>query len=341
MLGVVLIVSAVALGVALVVVGGDDGGGADDPVVALPDAIETDDGWSVAPVGWAPGATALSVVDEAVVASDTQSGARYAVVDPTADEPELAEPEPFGATPRVDRAVPDPGGAEMWVAEGSELLRLDEAGEVLDTITLDHPSSIVAVTDEAVWLTVSGIPVADETGIVAPRSVLQRVDTDTGEVLAVPVDDPVDFHLSVTEDAVWATVGATLLRLDPVTVEPVAELTLDDTAAALLPDGTGALVVVGGEEPAVVRVDDLAQVAESFPLSAGPVGEAALVTLGDGDEVWVLRPDDDVVDRVALASGEVLGVALDEPRRIESSDDGVWLLGGADDGLLLVARPAA
>jgi hypothetical protein len=337
----VLIVGAVALGCALLFLVDDDDAVEEDPVAALPEPVETDDGWTVQPVGWAPGATALSAVDGSIVATDTDTGARYAVVDPSAAEPQLAEPEPFGATPRVERAVTAPGGDDLWVAEGSELLRLDDAGEALDTIPLAHPSSIVAVTDDAVWLTVSGIPVADETGIVAPRSVVQRVDVATGDVLAVPVDDPVDFHLSVTGDAVWATVGQTLLRLDPTTVEPIAEVGLDGTAAALLADGSGAIVVVAGEQPAVVRVDQGGQVTETRALASGDVAEAALVAGGDGDELWVLRPDGDAIDRLLLGDGDLASVEIEDPRRIEVTDDGVWLLGGADDGLVLVARPAS
>jgi hypothetical protein len=240
----------------------------------------------------------------------------------------------------MDRAESAPDGSSSWAAEGSELVQLDAAGDVLDTIDLEHPGSVVAVTDDAVWLTVSGVPVADETGIVAPRGVVQRVDATTGEVLAVPVDDPTDFHLAVTDDAVWATVRSALLELDPVTVEPIQEFPLGAPASALIVDGDEVLVVVAdAEAPSVVRIDGTTgEVADTVSLSAGAVGEAAIVGGDDGSELWVLRPDDDRVDRIDLDDWATTSIDIDEPRRIDATDDGVWLISGRAEGMLMVAR---
>jgi hypothetical protein len=344
--GVVLIASAVALALVLVFAGGDnDGDDPEDTMVEagpMPEPRETGDGWLLTPVGWAPQAQALASTGDDVYATDTTDGTRYDVLEPRSDQPTLAEPEPFGAVSRLDRAVPAPSGADLWVAEGSNLLRLDASGDVQQTIVLEYPSSIAAVTDDAVWLTVSGLPVADESGINAPRSVVQRVDAATGAVIAVPVDDPIDFHLAVADDEVWATVGSTLLQLDPATVEPRTEVALAGPASALVIDDGEVLAVVGGSSPQVFRVDraDLATTA-SIALEAGSVGEAALVQGDSGTELWVLRPDGDEIDRVALGSGDTRPLELVEPRRIEVTDDGVWLLGGEGDGLVLVARPSS
>ena len=334
--GVVLLVSAVALAVVLVI-GPDDEEDGTGEVAELPGAVATGDGWEMTAVGWAPGATALSADDAAVRATDTENGVGYEVVDPASDTPQLAEPEPFGAVDRLDRAVASPSGDTLWVAEGSELLRLDPEGEEVASIALEHPGAITAVTDEAVWLTVSGVPVADETGVVAPRSVIQRVDVATGEVIAVPVDDPSDFHLAVEDDQVWATVGSTLQQLDPVTVAPVVEVALDAPASDLVLGADQVLVVTAGDAPQVVRVDPTTgAVTASRALTPGAVGEAALV--GDDTELWILRPDGDAVDRLDLAGTALEPLGVVEPRRIEVTPDGVWILGGDDDGLVLVAR---
>jgi len=339
--GVVLIVSAVALALVLVFAGGDedDTEGSVVEAGALPEPRETDDGWVLMPVGWASGAQALGSTGDDVYATDTADGTRFEVLDPHSAQPTLAEPEPFGAVSRLDRAEPAPTGTDLWVAEGNNLLRLDASGEVQETIVLEYPSSIVAVTDDAVWLTVSGLPVADESGINAPRSVVQRVDVATGAVIAVPVDDPIDFHLAVDDDEVWATVGSTLLQLDPVTVEPRTEVTLAGPASALVIAADEVLAVVGGTAPHVLRVDraDVATT-DSVDLPPGALGEAALVAGDDGSELWVLRPDGDEIDRVVLDTGEIRPVELAEPLRIEVTDDGVWLLSGEGDGLVLVAR---
>lgn len=334
--------AAAGLGIVLVFAGdgGEDDESADAPPASLPEPVETDDGWVVRSVGWVPGATALAAVDGAVYVTETGAGTRYAVVDPSSSEPSLSDPEPFGSIARVDRAVPAPTGGDAWVAEGRELVRLDAEGEVLDTIALEHPGSVVAVTDDAVWLTVSGIPVAHADGVASPSSVLQRVDIETSEVLAVPVEDPVDFNVAIADGQVWVTVGATLMQLDPVTVEPIDEVELDAPASAVAIGDGEVLVVVGGDAPQVVRVVD-GEVAGTVDLPVGAVGEAALVDGPDGTELWVLRPDGDAVDRVALADGSIQSLEVVEPRRIEVTDDGVWLLGGADDGLVLVARHAS
>lgn len=338
--GAAFLVIAVALGVFLVVAelgSSDDGDGS----VALPGPVTTEDGWTVSSVGWAPGATALSVDGSTIRASDPQNGIVYIVEDADTDRPSLTGSASFGSLSQLDRATSAPDGGSSWAAEGSELVELDVDGEEIRTIGLDHPGSVVAVTDAAVWLTVSGVPVADETGVVAPRSVVQRVDTSTGEVVSVPVDDPTSFHLAVAEDAVWATVGSTLLQLDPLTVEPVRELPLDSPASALVVQGDEVLVVVSdGAAPTVVRIDAASgDSTDTIALTAGAVGEAAVVSAAGTDELWVLRPDADLVDRIPLGGGATSTIDVVEPRRIEVTDDGVWLLGGREDGLLLVARP--
>jgi hypothetical protein len=337
--GIGMLAMALVLGVFLVVAspGVDDGS---DEAIELPGPVETDDGWTLEAVGWTPEATALTADESTVRVTDTANGVVYVVADPSADRPTIADGVAFGSLSQMDRAESAPDGSSSWAAEGSELVQLDAAGDVLDTIDLEHPGSVVAVTDDAVWLTVSGVPVADETGIVAPRGVVQRVDATTGEVLAVPVDDPTDFHLAVTDDAVWATVRSALLELDPVTVEPIQEFPLGAPASALIVDGDEVLVVVAdAEAPSVVRIDGTTgEVADTVSLSAGAVGEAAIVGGDDGSELWVLRPDDDRVDRIDLDDWATTSIDIDEPRRIDATDDGVWLISGRAEGMLMVAR---
>ncbi len=337
--------AAVLLGVALVVFV-DDGDEARDRPGPLPEPVETADGWTVEAVGWTPGATALATATtpEGVVvrATDTQLGRVVEVADPAAAEPVIGEAVPFDSLPRLDRAWPAADGEGYWVAEADELLHVDDQGDSIeDPIELEQPAAIAAVTPAAVWLTVSGLPIPDHSGVIAPRSAVQRVDLATREVVLLPVDDPVTFRFEVGDGAAWATVGETVQKLDLVTMEPVATVELSAPARDLVLDGDDVVVVVtdDAEVAQVVRIDaGDATITETIELDPGEVSEATVVGSADGEQLWVLRPELDRVDRVTADGRLAEPIDLVEPRRIEVLDGDVWLLGGLEEGVLLRAR---
>src|SRR5690606_31099060 len=130
-------------------------------------------------------------------------------------------------------------------------------------------------------------------------------------------------------------------KLDLTTIEPVATVDLEAPATALVvDDGTVVVVASDGTDVAqVVRLDAAtAAVDEVIALDPGETGEAAVVGSGSATELWVLRPGLDRVDRVAPDGSSREPVAVAAPRRIEVVDDDVWLLGGLEDGVLLLAR---
>lgn len=357
LLGVLLVVLALIGGVALVLTSGSDDvpttsstappgptpGGTlpAAPAVDVPLAVSED--LELVLVADVPGATALSVVDDEVRVSDASTGARTTV---DAVSGEVTGPVTFGSLSRRDRAVPDPDGGS-WSAEASELHRLDEAGEIVDTIVLDVPGAIDSVDAQAVWLTVQGVPGSHTDGPAGVQSYLQRVDRATGEVVVRALDDPAGARFAIESDGVWVTVGRTIYRLDPVTLAPLAEGELAEPAAAMVAYGDEVLVVVGGDAPTLARfaAADLSPVT-SVDLGTEAVGDATLVPAaaiavgGDASaipELWILRPDADAVTRVDLTAGAVIAeVAVPAPRRIEVDDAGrAWILSGAGDGTLL------
>ena len=344
LLGILLVVLAALGAVALLLSRGDDDGSAAlDPAVTttttrppppVEGPVDLGDGLVLEPVGAVPGATALSVVEGQVRATDASSGDRYTVA--LAGGP-VDGPVTFGAQSRLDRSVPDPRGSGRWAAEATALHRIDDEGTILETVTLEVPGAITEVDDDALWLTVSGVPGSHG----ATQSVLQRVDLDTLEVVARPLDDPATFRFALTDQAAWVTVGRTLYRLDRATLEPTGELELVEPASALVATRDGVAAVVGGREPAVVVISaDLARA--SVDLGPGSVGDAAHArdAFGGTDEVWILRPDDDRVARVELADGTLRSFEVPAPRRIEVADGAVWILSDADGGTLLRAGSA-
>lgn len=350
-LGVTMILVAAAGGVVLFVTRGDGSDSPDPsndgaPMLTTTTAPPVDDpvdlggGWVLDVVGEVPGATAMSAVDGGLRVTDAATGSRYDV----ALDGAVEGPRTFGSLSRRDRSVPSPDSPDRWVAEATQLHRIDDDGEILDTVTLEVPGAVTAVDGDAVWLTVSGVPGPhDGTGNTA-RSVVQRVDRATLDVVARPLEDPATFRFALGDDAAWVTVGRTVYRLDPTTLEPAAETELAAPAADLLVDAGGAvLVVVGGDAPELVTLDPTDLSARSrVDLGAGSVGDATFVgdRLGRVGEVWILRPDDDALLRVTTGSGEVDEIGLESPRRIEVDDqEGVWVLSGAADGTLLRATP--
>jgi hypothetical protein len=352
LLGILLVVLAAVGAVGLVLTQGRDDGDAAAPDPALTttttappppveEAIELGDGLVLAPVGEVPGATALSIVDGRVRATDATTGSRYSVAVAGGS---VEGPVAFGAQSRLDRSVADPRGAGRWVAEATALHRIDDEGEILETVTLDVPGAITEVTEEALWLTVSGVAGSHGGGGAASQSVVQRVDLDTLEVVARPLDDPATFRFALTGDAAWVTVGRTLYRLDPSTLEPSGEVELSEPASALVATDSGVAAVVGGTEPTAVVVSaaDLRQA--GIPLGPGSVGDAVHAgdAFGANDEIWVLRPDEGLVTRIDLADGaSPRSFEVPAPRRIELADGAAWILSDAGGGTLLrVGGPA-
>lgn len=364
LLGVILVVLALIGGVALVLTSGSDDapstsattlppppppGGSLPSAPALDGPLPVSESLDLVPVAEVPGGTALRVVGDEVRVTDATTGARTTVDAVSGD---ASGPVTFGSLSRRDRAVPDPDGGG-WSAEATELHRLDDEGEIVDTIVLEVPGAVDSVDDEAVWLTVRGVPGSHTEGPAGVQSYLQRVDRATGEVVVRALDDPAGAQFAIEPDGVWVTVGRTIYRLDPVTLEPIAEGELAEPAAALVAYGDEVLVVVGGDAPSLVRLGaaDLAP-RSTLDLGSEPVGDAALVpaaaiAMPEADvsavpELWILRPESGAVSRVdLLAEGSVVDdVEVPAPRRIEVDDAGrAWILSGAADGTLLRLSP--
>jgi hypothetical protein len=306
---------------------------------SLPEPRQAADGTRVTAVARIPGARSLAVVDDEIRVTNLDALTRT-VVDPATGE--VGEAEVLGGLTRSERSVP--GAGARWLVDDEGLVRLDaDTGEVVEVLELQAPGGVVAVGEGAVWLTVAGLPV--EGGGGATTSVLQRVDVDTGEVLALPVEDPVTFRFALGGGGAWATAGRTLFRLEPDTLEPTGEVELPEPASGLVvlagavwavtepPSDGGPARLVGFD------VDDLTPL---DPVELGPeaVADVAGRAAGDGGELWVVRPDAGRVSRVTLPDGPVVDVVVDAPREVESDGDRLWLTSGADGGTLFRIDPS-
>lgn len=306
---------------------------------SLPEPRAAADGTTLTAVARIPGARALSVVEDEVRVTDLDRLART-VVD--AGSGEVGEAEVVGGLTRLERSVP--GAGARWLVDDEGLVRLDaDTGEVVEVLALEAPGGVVAVTDDAVWLTVAGLPV--EGGAGATTSVLQRVDLVTGEVLALPVEDPVTFRFALGEGAAWATAGRTLFRLDVATLEPTGEVALPEPASGLVvADGAVWAVTSAPAEggPATLVGFAAADLSPLEPVLLGPeaVGDVAVLDGADGPELWVVRPDAGRVTHVSLPGGEPVDVEVEAPREIEADGDRLWLTSGAAGGTLWRLDPA-
>lgn len=152
------------------------------------------------------------------------------------------------ATSDVETIAVDGGPAGMrvidgqvWVAtrNGTAAQRIDPATRaVAETVELGAPTVWLSGSDQAVW--VAGWQ----------SSEVYRIDAATREVITVDVGAPVYPGVALIEGAPWFPAGRELVRLDPITAQPAAQIDLGSLAGDVEPADDGGLWVLlpgGGE----------------------------------------------------------------------------------------------
>jgi hypothetical protein len=175
------------------------------------------------------------------------------------------------------------------------------------------------------------------TGNVEQKHVLYTVDPATSRVVGrvqLPsrlVINPND--VAIGSGAVWAAVGASVYRIEPLSALSGAIVT--HAFAALPPGGVvGDLVVDAG---ALWVTDTTSGKVYRFAVSTGRLEAAVTVgstagamAVGDGG-VWVADADAHTVSRISVTHNRVDSVLTfpGPPNHIAASDDGLWVTDGA------------
>ncbi len=124
---------------------------------------------------------------------------------------------------------------QVWVAtrNGTAATRIDpETRSVAETVELGAATVWLAGTAGAIWLA----------GWQSPE--VYRVDADTREVTTTDVGAVVYPGVATLNDAPWIPAGQGLIRLDPTTAEPTAQLDLASLAGDVEPAEDGGLWVL-------------------------------------------------------------------------------------------------
>jgi streptogramin lyase len=243
-----------------------------------------------------------------------------AVPNPSADAPVVV-----GGTP-VAVAV---GAGGVWVADnsGSRVIELDPANgrPVGKPIPVAAGPEAIAVGEGGVW-------------IASGDGTVTRVDPGTGKPRRAParVADP--GGIAAGEGAVWVTSRArgTVTRIDPNTLNAVADPIPVGAGPADVAVGAGAAWVANTDDGTVTRID------ASSGAASDPIAVADYQVLGlcfGEDGVWAAKTDDrlartiDVVriDPSSSAVGdEAARVPAAIPVRLAAGEGGVWatLVGG-------------
>jgi class 3 adenylate cyclase/streptogramin lyase len=218
-----------------------------------------------------------------------------------------ARPTRFGLSEDVQVAV---GEGAAWVMNGSCVCRIDPQTLEVGHAEVPYPAQI-SLGHRGVW-------VATLDGDVVP---VNAGTLETSEPISFPLSG---FHVSVTttDDAVWAALGRTLYRIDPVleqvSLEPIdLEHTADDVV------GMGRDVWV---------VDELGRALHRYGPDGVRVDTVRLqvtpddVVVGPDGQLWVLNSSGGTVTRVDPESGpgQPIRVGAD-PSDLAVGPDAVWV----------------
>jgi streptogramin lyase len=241
-------------------------------------------------------------------------------------------PVPIGVRLSITRITPDatislPGApadmamdAGVWVANRT----------TREIVRIDPKTNAVVGTTPAGAAPCAGIA-ADFAGIWAPAcspQALVRVDAKTQQVAATVTTAVFDGASSVATGvgSVWllAEARGTLLRLDPDTNAPVAEISLPAGVSALA-FGEGAVWVVIGRTNQAARIDPHTNVVTKL-IAVGRAPSALAV--GEGG-VWVLNQGDGTISRIDSKTDVVVatiasGVATAGGRMV-AGEGALWI----------------
>jgi streptogramin lyase len=250
------------------------------------------------------------------------------------DVPVAPKPTPVPTAVRLsitritpDATIPLPGAptdmtmdAGVWVANRTtrEIARIDPKTNAVAGATSPAaaPCAGMAAAFGGIWAPTCG-PAA-----------LVRVDAKTQKVAATVTTSVLDGASSVATGvgSVWllADAAGTLLRLDPDTNAPVAEISVPAGASALA-FGEGALWVALGRTNQVARIDPHTNVVTTL-IKVGRAPSALAV--GEGG-VWVLNQGDGTISRIdpkadAVAATIASGVATASGRMV-AGEGALWI----------------
>ena len=222
----------------------------------------------------------------------------------------IAVTAPSPAPPKVDLGAPPwsavYGFGGVWIQVDppvDQLVKVDEVSGAV-TLTVDGGTS-AAITGDAVWVTVGGA----ET---------HKIDPVTGQVLLAAAT-PEAYYITVGAGAVWVPSADGVTRLDPVTGEITATITLDlgvtDLAAS-----DDAVWITHKDDGMVSRIDP----ATNAVVATIETGAGAHDLAIDDNGVWISNYQANTVSRIDPATNTVVAT-------IDGVGSGVGITAGDGD----------
>jgi hypothetical protein len=242
-------------------------------------------------------------------------------VSPSATAPRVT-PSPVGNTLLASASpVPSPSASD-------DTANLDDVAAL--TIPLEGGPDWPVELDDSLWLLAPDPDLAPEAG----EPTVYRLDPATGvEQARIPVEIGTCEAFGAGFGSLWSCGKDEMLRIDPATNSVVARVPFDTALVFGRPAfSADAVWYLGGNVVAdsLMRIDPATNaVTDTYPL-----GHTAMSVVHGHDALWVTSPQDGVLLRVDVASGEVTEALADlpGPSYLAVGPDAVWLLlyGGPD-----------
>lgn len=198
------------------------------------------------------------------------------------------------------------------------------------TIPLEGGPDWPIELDGSLWLLAPDPEIAPEAG----EPTVYRLDPETGaEQARIPVEIGTCEAFGAGFGSLWSCGKDEMLRIDPATNSVVARVPFDTALVFGRPAfSDDAIWYLGGNVVAdsIMRIDPATNtVTDTYPL-----GRTAMSIVYGHDALWITSPQDDVLLRVDVASGEVTEALADlpGPSYLAAGPDALWLLlyGGPD-----------
>jgi YVTN family beta-propeller protein len=238
------------------------------------------------------------------VAIETNSVARIGTADGTV---ELSEP--LGERPGPSVV----GFGSLWIVQPDRdrVARLDLGdGSIVDTIPVGTSPAGIAIGNGSVWVTNSGDGTVSRVN-VDENEATQTLDAGTGPT-----------GIAFGNGALWVadTLGAELLRIDPVTGESqAAAVAGQPNDVAFTPDGVWVSIAPAG----ISRVNP----ADASVTFTKPVGNGPTAVISAFDSIWVANHLDGTVTRLDPSTGDVRAtIPVEEgPNALAATGEAVWV----------------
>ena len=223
------------------------------------------------------------------------------------------------------------GGGEGGLAPAIDTVsRVDAASLAFEeSVGVGGNPTGVALGDGSVWV----INQDDQT--------VQRIDPETGEVLATKASLGTPTGIAYGEDAVWITNGfgsaegtSQVVRVNPA--DDSVRSAFETTGAKAIVVAFGSIWLADENGDRVLRYDPATgERRAAIKLPDGSLPTYLAVGTGAAEGIWVVNDLAGTVSRIDPATDEVVDTfTVDAPYAVAADDRGVWVSSNANDSLV-------